>query len=220
MTLPKVLALRLRQGILIGELKTGDSMTAADVAFFVLPFGIEADHPRMSDLLLQSVPGVRLRSSIDGAKGIKDPRTGDVRIPIDQSTYMASCPRVPGMQIHVNPKDLQYAVIDPLYADKDLLERIKRWLKEKRGASSNIAGVPPTQGTVDLHRMKTLCRELVTLVNNGEAKKVKGSLPDLSEVASMPGYFLLNPGLRTNTTQPIYEHQFEDWVHNLSHTGG
>ena len=63
----------------------------------VQPFGIEADHPRMCDLLIQSLPGCRLRSVIAANKGAKDAKTGEVRIPEGQAHGLARMPRVPGM---------------------------------------------------------------------------------------------------------------------------
>ena len=186
------------------------------------PFGIEADHPRNSDLLIQCIPGVRLRSTIDGSKPVVDAKTGDLKVPLDQSRGLASFPRTPGMQIHVNPEELTYAVIDPMHGNDELCERVSRFLREQNGLrlTNKINGVPPQTGKLDVHRMKSLCREMITLVESKEAKKCKGPLPDLVDVDRMPGHYLLNPGSIVPNTQPRYEKDLEDWVNQLSRSGG
>lgn len=188
----------------------------------VAPFGIEADHPRNSDLLLQAAPGVRLRSMIDGTKPVIDQKTGDPRIPLDQSRHLATFPKTPGMQIHVNPAKCIYKVIDPLHGNEAICHRIASFLRENTGLSpsTRIDGVPPREGKLDIHRMKTLCRELVQLVEAGHAKVVHGELPTMAEIVDLPGAFLLNPGARVANTQPVYEKDWDSWVANLSHHGG
>lgn len=190
--------------------------------FVVPPFGVEADHPRNSDLLIQSVPGLRLRSAIDGAKPITDVKTGDQVIPTDQAQMMSGFPKTPGMQIHVNPDDGSYAIIDPLFDDASLCERVTRYLNQKTGfrISGTIKGVPPQNGKLDVHRMKTLCRELVNIVNSGEGKIVKGALPDADDIEDLAGDFLLNPGSRVTNTQPTFEKDWDEWVAGLSRSGG
>lgn len=191
-------------------------------AVSVLPFGVEADHPRNSDLLLQCIPGARLRSAIDGTKHTIDSKTGDIRIPLDQSRHLGSFPRVPGMQIHVNPGALTYVILDPLHDNVEMCDRIRKYLKENSSVSvsERLNGVSPQSGVLDTHRMKSLVRELVWLVDSGEAKRVKGTIPEMKDIDELPGYFLLNPGSRVGTTQPIYEKDWESWVAALSHSGG
>lgn len=185
-------------------------------------FAIEADHPRNSDLLLQGVVGVRLRSRIDGSKPVTDARTGDQRIPIGQSQFLASFPKVPGMQIHVNPTKLTCVITDPLHGDKELCKKIWKFMKEKSLviSDSEIDGVPPRDETLDQNQMKTLCRELVNLVDAGEAKRCKGLMPKMQDVEEMPGEFLLNPGSRVPNSQPMYEKDLNAWVDKLNSTGG
>ena len=190
--------------------------------FIITPFGIEANHPRNSDLLLQCIPGVRLRSAIDGSKAYTDPRTGIEHVPVAQATSLASFPRTPGMQLHVNPAELSYTVIDPLHNNEAMLTRISAYLRDKEGIKTDakLNGLPPKSGTLDQHRMKSLCREMLWLVLAGEAANCKGVMPDLEEIDRLPGYFLLNPGSVVPNTQPIYEKDMPDWVNRLSHSGG
>ncbi len=186
-----------------------------------MPWGIEADHPRNCDLLLQGVQGVRLRSAIDGAKSAPDMKTGEPMVPLDQSRHLASFPKTPGMQIHINPVKLTYAIIDPLRDNTEMLHRIERHLQQFNGQrpTGRLNGMPPREGKLDPHQMKTLCREMLNLVEAGEAKVCRGDKPDLDDVERMPGYFLLNPGSQVHNGQPRYEKDFQGWVDNLSHSG-
>lgn len=188
----------------------------------VAPFGMEADHPRNSDILLQCVPNARLRSAIDGAKGAVDVKTQEVVIPVGQVSFLSGLPKVPGMQIHVNPAELTYVIKDPLEDDEALCDRLTRWLRTNAAyrSTSQIKGVPVLKGRLDVHRIKTLCRELFNIVQMGEGKWIRGAHPTMDEIETLPGHFLLNPGLRTATTQPVYEKDFEGWVDRLSHSGG
>lgn len=190
-------------------------------AVAVLPFAIEADHPRMSDLLLQGIPNCRLRSAISGVKPVIDVKTGHEVLPRDQAIHLGSFPNTPGMQVHVNPAECTYEIIDPLRDNAVLLERIRRFMQENSGirTSDRFNGVETQKGTLDPHRMKTLCRELLFLVNSGEAKKVKGPMPTLRDIDELPGNYLLNPGARVPVTQPMYEKDFPAWVDKLSQSG-
>lgn len=188
-------------------------------------FGIEADHPRNSDLLIQSVPGLRLRSSISGMKHTTN-KDGDPVVPVDQSRHLASFPQLPGMRLEVNPEALTYAVIDPLHGNEELCRRITKWLRDQTGFRGQdvVQGLPPREGKLDNeHRMKTLCREMYNLVQAGEAKPLRGRgmvFPDMVDIESLPGKFLLNPGLRTQTTQPMFEEDWPQWLRELQKAGG
>lgn len=182
----------------------------------VPPFGFEVDHPRMCDILLQSIPGCRLRSKI---KQVTVTIDGVVRTP---QTAGHSPPSVPGMQLHVNPAELSYVVFDPLNEDEDAKDRIKRYLRLTSGRriDSNLRGAETIKGTLDVHRMKTLCREVCCLLDEGAIRIIKGAAPDRADVDELPGKYLLNPGLRTQTTQPTYEEDYEEWVDRLTRSGG
>lgn len=188
----------------------------------VLPFGIEADHPRNDDLRLKCIAGARLRSAIDGSKPYINTRTGEAHLPFGQAHGLAAFPKTPGMQLHVNPAECTYVILDPLEGDEVLLERISKWLRNRDGIRNDakIKGVPAQKGKLDAHQMKSLCREMLDLVEAGEAKRCKGPLPSREDVDELPGYYLLNPGIQTMTSQPRYEKDFDDWVQRLHSIGG
>lgn len=182
----------------------------------VPPFGVEADDPQMSDLLLQSIPGCRLRSRI---KPTTITTKGQIRTPTTQGH---SPPEAPGMQLHVNPAELSYVVHDPLNDDEDAKARIKCYLQLTTGArqDSQIRGAETIKGKLDKHRMKTLCREIAWLLEAGQVKVVKGAAPDMADVDELPGDYLLNPGLQTMTTQPVFEKDYPEWIDRLTRSGG
>jgi hypothetical protein len=188
------------------------------------PFGIEADHPRNSDLLIQSIPNCRLRSAIVASKGTivnkKDPDNSPV-IPEDQARFLGSIPPMPGMQLHVNPAKLSYKIVDPMHGNKTMCKRLQAALREKGMAvSGELDGVPPQEGTLDVHRMKTLCREMLWLLNAGEAKMAGGPKPSIEDIDEMSGRYLLNPGSRIPNGQPLFEDQYDNYVEGLQKVGG
>ena len=189
------------------------------------PFVIEADHPRNADLLLQSIPNCRLRSTIKASRTtIANPASPDNEpvIPKDQARHLGSLPTIPGMLLSVNPTELAYKIVDPLYENEALCKRIQSALNadDRNVFSNGIAGVPPLTGKLDKHRMKTLCREIVYLLGAGEAVIRKGLTPSMEDVAELPGKFLLNPGSRVPNNQPMYEEDLDAYVDNLQKTGG
>jgi hypothetical protein len=190
--------------------------TAEKTKTIVPPFGIEFDHPRNADFVLQAIPGSRFRSKIKSTVTNID---GSVRSLVDKPTG-AMVPEVPGMQIHVNPEKLEFAVVDPLNDDQEALEAVKAYInKVSLGEIDGIKGVPTTKEKLDVHRMKTLCRELIQILEEGHAKVVKGPTPQLDDVKELPGHFLLNPGMREFTTQPTYEKDWARWVDALTKAG-
>ncbi len=188
----------------------------------VVPFGIEADHPRNSDLLIQCIPGLRLRSAISASRTARNAKTGESYVPPDQSAFLGHFPPIPGMQLHIQPTKLTYMVVDPLYDDEQLCEKIQAVLRRISSfrSTSKFRGVETQNGTLDVHRMKTLVREMTWLVGAGEARVVKGTLPDAVAVEEMAGNFLLNPGSRVHNTQPVYEKDWDQWMENLTRSGG
>lgn len=187
----------------------------------LLPFGIEIDHPRNCDCIIQSIPGMRLRSRITSSRTVKD-KNGEERVPADQAKHLGMYPEIPGMQLHVNPNKAAYQVLDPLHTDPDLCERLKKRIDENSPyrTGSKIKGVQPQNGELDPHRMKTLVREMLRLVKSGEARLSKGTLPTEAEVDGLAGNYLLNPGSLVHNTQPTYEKDWDAWVANLTlHAG-
>lgn len=189
----------------------------------VAPFGIEADHPRNCDLLLQSIPNVRLRSRLSASRTVeanpKDPYSKDTVIPKDQARHLGSLPEIPGMRIYVKPAELAYKILDPLEDDEALCDRLQRALEtDERPVTrgGKIRGVPTQTGTLDRDRMKTLCRELFHLLDAGEAKMTDGPTPELDLIDDLPGDYLLNAGSTVMNTQPRYEKDLEGWVSKLN----
>lgn len=182
----------------------------------VPPFGIEADDPQLCDLMLQSIPGCRLRSRI---KPTTTTVKGQIRTPTTQGH---SPPEAPGMQLHVNPADCSYVIHDPLNDDENAKSRIKRYLQLTTGArqDAQIRGAETVKGKLDKHRMKTLCREITWLIESGQVRVVKGAAPDPTDIDELPGDYLLNPGLQTMTTQPMFEKDFPGWLDQLTRSGG
>lgn len=184
-------------------------------------WSIEADHPRNSELLIQSIPNLRLRSAFDGLKPAVT-KNGKSRTPIDQALQYAGYPRTRGKILTVNPVRLLYEVTDPLHGDVATCAQIRDWLQEKgllRRPDIKLDGDPPVRGELDVHSMKTLCREMLNLVKQGEAKTVRGDEPTLADINRLPGRYLLNPGLRTSTSQPRYEDDLQGWVDRMNSGG-
>lgn len=181
-------------------------------------FTIEADHHNNSDLLLQSIPGCRLRTAILSSRTTIDPKTGDQRT----SRGLGDLPQIPGMRLAVNPEKLSYEITDPLYTDEDACERIRVAINRINPdrITGRLRGVEPKKGSLDVHRMKTLCRELLWLINAGDAKVIRGAAPNMDDVDALPGKYLLNPGSQVPNTQPRYEEDMEKWVERLAAGGG
>lgn len=197
-------------------------VTVAEKKVVIPSFGVEIDHPRNADVALQCIPGVRLRSAIDGAKPII-PKEGsdETLVPVDQMRTLGSFPKTPGLQVHVNPAECTYVLIDPLHGDEALCTRIQTWIKSNGAYSvaDKIDGIPPQEGALNVHRMKSLCRELFWLVEAKEAKKCKGPMPTMSDIEELPGNFLLNPGARSRTHQPRFEKDFDSWAEKVGASG-
>ncbi len=189
----------------------------------VTPFVVEADVPNNGDLLLQSILGCRLRSAIDPSRTVTDTATGREMIPKDPSRHLGMLPSVPGMRLHVNPAKLTYTITDPLHDDEGMCEAIRLALNadERPVRSQKITGVPPQDGTLDEHRMKTLCRELIWLLDSNHAKIVGGgSQPRKADVDRLPGHYLLNPGSLVHNLQPRFEKDWPAYIERLSVSGG
>lgn len=191
-------------------------------AMIVPPFGIEIDHPRNCDVMLQTIPNCRLRGAVSASKGTvvntQDPDNSPV-IPEGQAMFLGGLPPIPGMQIHVNPAECRYKIIDPIHGNDAFCKRLEKALASKNVVFNDLAGVPPREDTLDEHRMKTLCRELIQIMESGWAKLVKGPKPSVEDVDEMPGRYLLNPGSRVPSGQPMYEDEYDEYVAGLRKVG-
>lgn len=201
---------------------TGSVAVKDEPRVIIAPFAIEADHPRNDDLLVQAIPGCRLRSAIDGSKAALDRKTGESLVPLAQAQHLSSFPKTPGMQLHVDPANLSYSIVDPLATDDTMCEKVQRWMRQNHATRGDgkIKGVPTQNGKLDVHRMKTLCREMFNLVQEGAAKKCKGPMPSMADIDELPGHFLLNPGSRVPNLQPNFEKDYDAWLEKLTASGG
>ena len=183
---------------------------------------VEIDHPRNCDVLLQSLPGQKLRSRISGMRTVKDPKTGQDMIPADQSATLGRLGDIPGMKITVDSDGCEWMIEDPLAADKDLAEQVSTRIQQVMAYGGKLQGVPTQKGTLkeDIHRFKTLCRELVQLVDSGEAKFARGSTKyDIEDIDGLRGKYLLNPGSRVENGQPRFEADYPEWLENFHRRG-
>ena len=159
----------------------------------VPPFGIEISTPRNGDMRIQSIPGCIMRGAIKGRVTCK---------------MMPMMPEVPGMQLHVNPAKCKYTIIDPLHKNVALCEQIRTVMEQSELLSTPgkvLRGVPPQEGELDVDRIKTLCREILQILDSDHAIMIEGPRPDMEEIEELPGDFLLNPGGGGDSGQPRYE---------------
>ncbi len=194
--------------------------TATKEMVTVSPFAIEIDEKRNRDVLLRSIPNCRLRSALSADKSAID-KKGDESIPDHQMISFGRLPRTPGMQVHVNPEKLECRIIDPLHGDEELCEKLRNRLNSLRSykVKGKLDGVPPRKEKMDKHRMKNLCREMLVLVDAGNAKIVKGVKPDIDDIDGSSGRYLLNPTGEFSSLQPRYQDEYEEWVGKLSRLG-
>ncbi len=173
----------------------------------VPPFGIEIDAPRNNDVVLQGIPGCRMRSAHKARAGVRT---------------MPMMPDIPGMQLHVNPASRSYTIVDPLHKDVDLCATVQGVLENASEIKTGktLAGVPPQSGELDVDRMKTLCREMLSLLDTDYAVMKKGPQPSMEDVNDLPGDFLLNPGTLEGWSQPRYEKDLPAWEQRLARMGG
>jgi len=188
----------------------------------VTPFAIEFDSCSNSDYKLNSLPEYKFRSAVKSHRTVVDNETGEEAVPVDMVQGLSMLPTIPGMQLHVNPADCSFEITDPLNDRQDLRDRIAKTINSQGAirADKGIRGVPTVKGTLDVHRMKTLCREMVMLLDSNEAELVKGVKPSLKAISSLPGKFLLNPGCQIQNNLPRYEDDYETWLENLKKYGG
>jgi hypothetical protein len=106
--------------------------------------------------------------------------------------------------------------------DEVAKQKILNYMRLTQGVSADykVRGVKAMQGELDVHRMKSLCREICDLLAEGHMRVVKGVKPAREDVEDLPGKFLLNPGSRIKTGQPAYEQDYDAWVDRLNMHGG
>ena len=202
----------------VAELEPRQTVKTGPVA----PFTIEIDGHNNNDVMLQSIPGCRMRSAISATRYVTDYKTGQPVISIDSAIHLGQLPPTPGMQITVYPDKCSYTIIDPMHTDEDLCDRLQSAINRSTNMriDGKLRGVPPQKGTLDVDRMKTLCREMLCVLGSNDAKVVKGVAPSIEDVDKLPGNYLLNPGSTIPNTQPRYEKDMAAWVQQLNRTGG
>ena len=184
-------------------------------------FAVQVDHPRNDDLVVQCIPGCRLRSTIRGGKAIVTEDPNESRVPLDQARTLASLPPIPGMILAIDPLELKYTITDPLRDDTDMLERIMKWMKNHSPYTlDSLNGIPQQKGELDVHRMKSLCKEVWHALKNRHVKMVAGAQPDIDDIDDLPGKYLLNPGSVVMNTQPMFAQDWDAWVEKLTASGG
>lgn len=179
----------------------------------ITPFGVEIDHPRNCDLVIQAIPGAKLRSAI---KPTVTTVQGTVRTP---TASQIAPPSVPGLRLYINPLRGVYRIVDPLVEDEAARERIEKYMKATGGSTQPVKGVPTLEAKLDEHRMKSLLREIADLLDQQHVKVVEGRAPSRAEIDSMPGNYLLNPGSRVFNSQPVFEKDWDEWVDRLTRSG-
>lgn len=185
-------------------------------------FTIQADHPRNSDLLVQSLINVKLRSTIKASRTVKDAKTGVERVPIDQAQGLGQYPEIPGMTLAIDVKNLTYVVSDPLTKKPELCKQILAARNQQSGtrSQSDLGGVPTAEGKVDANTMKTLCREVAHMIKNKHVRVLDGAAPSIEQCDDIDGRYINNIGSPVPNSQPRYEDQMEGWVDNLHSVGG
>jgi len=203
------------------------TMTEKKKSVSVMPFVISAQHPRNCDVAIQSLNLV-LRGSVSATVETFDKQWSEEEFEEGKATRPMAAKIVdgvgelPGMQLQVDPAGCRWKVVDPLYKDEKRLSRLKRAMKRAVGisVSDNLGGVPSKEGKIDIHMMKTLCRELLCFIESGEIQVVKGTAPTLEDIEELPGEFLLNASNIMNWRQPRFEKDYEGWVDKMSQISG
>lgn len=187
----------------------------------VSAWGMEAEHPTNSDLLIKCLANVRLRSAVRPVKEVIGRRHGEQITKATSADNIDGLPsRVPGMQLHVNPRTRKVRVIDPLLKEEQTLEDINTAMQEAGiPTATKLRAVPTREELLDEDQFKTLVREMVWFVEAGEAVVARGVKPDLEEVDQLPGDYLLNPGSGSQWNMPRYEKELDEWKKNLNRLG-
>ncbi len=187
----------------------------------VAPWGIEIVHPRNADVLVQGIPNCRLRSSVNQVKDVftLNPETKEQEITTAPAHLIVGLPsNIPGQQLHIDPANGTWKISDPITKDEPKLERIRKAVQihTNMSVSDKLRGVAMRKGNLGKDQMKTLLRELFSLVELGHAKVVNGMKPDLDDIDDMPGDYLTNPLNRTKWHQPKHEKDIDAWADTLN----
>jgi len=199
--------------------------TTAEKEVMVRPFTIEIDHPTNANVFVQGI-ALKLRSRVKHAKKIRklNKQTGEVEERPASAKMLSTLPsEIPGQHLRVDPAKLEWEVTDSLVDDPDTCREIALAMRQDERSvyrnPVNIKGVPAKRGTLNEHQMKTLCRELFHILENGHAKVVKGIAPDIEDVNEMPGKYLTNAFSEHPIHQPQFEEDMPAWIDRLNRLG-
>lgn len=193
----------------------------------VSPFTVQITHPRNCDVAIQSL-GIVLRGAVSATVEIFDKQWKEEDFDNEQKTrptgakLIEGVGEIPGMELHIDPAGLRWKAVDPLYKNEKLLDRVQKAMRRAGvGVADKLGGIAPREGRVDVHTMKTLCRELLCFIEAGEVKIAKGIAPTREDVEELPGYFLQNASNVMGWHQPRFEKDMEKWGDRMSSiTGG
>ena len=176
---------------------------------------IEVDAPRNRNPI-SNVLHIRLRSAMDVSKPVVA-NAGTPRAPAMNGQW-AGLPKLPGMQMTLDPKTRKWLIHDPLTDKRNeaLCEQAGRVMRSALcWGEGPLRGVPDQEGTLDAHKAKTLLKEMRDLVESEYAKVTKGKLPTDEDLDRMPGHLLYDPAAITRVAGPEFKKDFADWYERI-----
>jgi hypothetical protein len=197
------------------------STTEKKRAVSVAPFAIEARTPRNQDVVVQNLGRLRLRGAVSATVEVFDRTWEDgedddeVSVRPTGAKLIEGVGPLPGMQLYVNPAECEWKTADPLYKDEKVLERLRKAMSRALGimaVDQKLRGIKPKSGKIGQDEMKSLCKELVCMIEAGDAKVVKGMAPTMEDVDELPGRYLLNWSNQNQWKQPRYADEYDEWV--------
>jgi hypothetical protein len=137
----------------------------------------------------------------------------------DVGPSMQRVPDIPGLFMCVSPKDDRAIIYDPWEKKPEMWDKLNGALRGAHAARGGKYGpVERSEMTLSKDQIKTLCLEMIKKVEGGVARVVKGTLPTLKQVQSMPGrelYDTMNSGRK-----PRYVDEVAGWEQRLDSTTG
>jgi len=200
------------------------STVTKKMATSVMPFAIEAKTPRNQDIIIQCLGCKRLRGAVRASMEAFDRQWQDqdddesATRPVS-ANLIDGIGELPGQVLYVDPAELTWKIRDPLWGEDSKLERIRKAMRRALGLAvidQKLQGMKPEDGTLDVDTMKTLCLELLSFIEAGEARVVKGIKPSKEDIDELPGRYLLNWSNRNKWRQPKYADQYDEWERDMN----
>lgn len=204
-------------------------MSTKEESVAVTPFAVEARTPRNQDVMIQNLGRMRLRGAVSSSVEVYDKQweseDGSEEIPTRPASakLIDGIAETPGMILYINPASREWKVVDPMYDDEKKLSRIAKAMKRALGminVGEKLQGIAPKSGKLGPDEMKSLCKEVVCLVEASEMKVVKGIAPSMEDVDQLPGRYLLNWSNLNQWKQPRYEDEYDNWVNRMGQISG